>query len=106
MKKVRVTLDSNSYEIRIGSGLLSQSGHWLKESGFAGKLAIITTPVVKRLYGDALKQNLVQEGFKAVILQVPDGEEQKSLETAGRLYNELTDLHAERTTPLVALAYN
>ncbi len=103
MKKVRVNLDSNSYEIRIGSGLLSQSGHWLKENGFAGKLAIITTPVVKKLYGDALKQNLVQEGFKAVILQVPDGEEQKSLETAGRLYNELTDLHAERTTPLVAL---
>ncbi len=103
MKKVRVKLGSNSYEIRIGSGLLSQSGHWLKESGFAGELSIITTPVVKKLYGDALKQNLVQEGFEAVILQVPDGEEQKSLETAGRLYNELTDLHAERTTPLLAL---
>ena len=55
MKKVRVKLGSNSYEIRIGSGLLSQFGHWLKESGFAGELAIITTPVVKRLYGDALK---------------------------------------------------
>jgi 3-dehydroquinate synthase len=34
---------------------------------------------------------------------VPDGEEQKSLETAGRLYNELTDFYAERTTPLLAL---
>ena len=103
MRKVRVRLDSNSYEIYIGSGLLMQTGHQLKENGFAGKLAIVTTPIVKRLYGDALKQNLTAEGFRVVILQVPDGEEQKSLGTAGRLYNELTDFHAERTTPLLAL---
>ena len=103
MRKVRVRLGSNSYEIHIGSGLLMQTGHLLKESGFAGKLVIVTTPIVKRLYGDALKQNLAGDGFRAIILQVPDGEEQKSLETAGRLYNELTDFHAERTTPLLAL---
>ncbi len=103
MRKVRVRLGSDSYEIHIGSGLLMQAGHQLKESGFAGKLAIVTTPTVKRLYGDALKRNLSGEGFRTAILLVPEGEEQKSLETAGRLYHELTDLHAERTTPLLAL---
>ena len=103
MRKVRVRLGSNSYEIHIGSGLLMQTGHQLKESGFAGKLVIVTTPVVKRLYGDALKQSLAQEGFKVTVLQVPDGEEQKSLEVAARLYNELTDLYCERTTPIIAL---
>ncbi len=103
MKKVRLRLGSNSYEIHIGSSMLMQTGHLLKESGFAGKLVIVTTPIVKRLYGDALKKNLTGAGFRAVILLVPDGEEQKSLEAAGRLYNELTDLHAERTTLLLAL---
>ena len=103
MRRVRVELGSNSYEIHIGSGLLSQTGHRLKESGFAGKMVIVTTPIVKRLYGDALKQNLGEEGFRVNVLSVPDGEEQKSLETAGRLYNELTDFHTERTTPLLAL---
>jgi len=58
---------------------------------------------VKGLYGDTLEQNLVSDGFEVALLLVPEGEEQKSLEIAGRLYYELTDCHAERTTPILAL---
>jgi len=103
MKKVDVRLGKSSYEIHIGSGILSEVGNQLKENGFSDKLIIITNPVVNRLYGEALEQNLTREGFKVAILQVPDGEEQKSLETAGRLYHELSNLYAERTTPILAL---
>ncbi len=103
MKKIKVRLGANSYEVYIGSGILMQTGHRLEENGFTGKLVIITNPIVKRLYGDTLKQNLTQGGFRVTILQVPDGEEYKSLDTAGRLYNELTDFYAERTTPILAL---
>jgi 3-dehydroquinate synthase len=103
MRKVKVRLGRNSYEIRIGSGILSRLGHWLKENSFGDKVVIITSPSLKGLYGDALEQNLTREGFRATTLLVPDGEEQKSLETAGRLYDELSDCHAERTTPILAL---
>jgi len=103
MKKVKVGLGSNSYEIHIGSGVLAHSGHQLKESGFTGKLIIITNPIIKRLYGDGLRQELIGQGFKVTIMPVPDGEEQKSLETAGRLYHELSKFYAERTTPILAL---
>jgi 3-dehydroquinate synthase len=103
MKRVKVRLGSNSYHIHIGSGILVQTGHRLKENGFTGSLVIITNPIVKELYGDTLKQNLTNEGFKVTTLQVPDGEEQKSLEVAGRLYNGLTNSFAERTTPILAL---
>ncbi len=103
MKRVKVRLGSNSYEIYIGSGILSRLGYWLKEIGFADRLVIITNPVVKELYGETLSQNLIQEGFKVLTLTVPDGEEQKSLETAGRLYQELADAQAERMTPILAL---
>jgi len=103
MKKVKVNLASNSYEIYVGSGLLRQMGRWLVENGFTGKLVIITNPILKGLYGDALMENLSGEGFKVVVLQVPDGEEAKSLETSGRLYKELTGAYAERKTPILAL---
>jgi len=103
MKKVRVRLGSNSYNIHIGPGLLMQTGLKIKEIGFNDKLVIITDPTVKSLYGNTLKQNLTSNGFKVLILEVPEGEEQKSLETAGRLYHELTDFYAERTTPILAL---
>lgn len=103
MKKVKVRLGNNSYLIHIGSGILVHTGQRLKENGLTGSLVIITNPIVQRLYGNALKQNLTNEGFTVTILQVPDGEEQKSLEVAGRLYNQLTGSFAERTTPILAL---
>jgi len=103
MRKVRVRLGSNSYEIQIGSGLLMQTGQQLKGIGFGDKLVIVTDPTVKGLYGNILKQSLTSSGFKVNILEVPEGEEQKSLETAGRLYQELTDIYTERTTPILAL---
>ena len=103
MKKVKVRLGNNSYLIHIGSGILAHTGQRLKENRLTGSLVIITNPVVQRLYGDTLEHNLTNEGFTVTILQVPDGEEQKSLEVAGRLYNQLTGSLAERTTPILAL---
>ncbi len=103
MRRVKVKLGANSYEIYVGPGLLAQTGRRLKENGFSGKLVIITDPTVKGLYGEALNQRLTKDGFKVITLLVPEGEEQKSLETAGRLYHELTDCYAERTTPILAL---
>lgn len=103
MRKVEVELGANSYKIHVGSGLLAQTGRWLNESGFSGKLVIIADPTVKRLYGEALNQSLSNDGFSVTNLLVPEGEEQKSLETAGRLYQELTDCYVERTTPILAL---
>ncbi|MFC1915443.1 3-dehydroquinate synthase [Chloroflexota bacterium] len=103
MRKVRVSLGNKSYAVYIGSGLLTQTRDWLRESGFSGKLVIITDPTVNKLYGEALSQRLTEGGFKLNTLLVPEGEEQKSLETAGRLYHELTNAHAERSTPILAL---
>ena len=100
MRKIKVKL---GYEIRVGSGLLTQTGHWLAENGFSGRVVIIADPTVQGLYGDTLSQSLASGGFSVTVLLVPEGEEQKSLETAGRLYHELTGSYAERTTPILAL---
>jgi len=103
MRTVQVRLVSDGYQIHIGSGLLEQAGQRLMEIGVSGKLVIITNPVVKKLYGQSLGQNLIKSGFEVTTLEIPDGEEQKSLDTAGRLYQELTNTYAERTTPILAL---
>ena len=103
MRKVNVALSGKSYEVYIGSGIVAQTGHWLRENGFSGKLVIITDPTVKKLYGEVLSQGLTKDGFSVNTLLVPEGEEQKSLETAGRLYQELTNCYAERITPILAL---
>lgn len=103
MKKVKVDLQQNSYEIRIGSNLLPQVGFWLREMGLAGKAVVITDTTVRELYADTLSRGLTGAGFDISVLEIPPGEEQKTLEAAGGLYEKLTGAYAERTTPVIAL---
>lgn len=103
MKKVKVELGSRSYDIRIGTGILARLGLWLKERGFSGKAAVITDTTVNGLYGEAVDGALMSAGFDVAVLEVPPGEEQKTLATAARLYGELTGAYAERSTPIIAL---
>ena len=103
MKKVSLKLESDSYEVHIGSGILRSITEQLDELGTSGKVVVITNPVVKDLYGDNLGKNLARGDFHVFILTVPDGEDQKSLESAEKLYGELTQINAERLTPIIAL---
>jgi|PlaIllAssembly_1097288.scaffolds.fasta_scaffold125477_1 3-dehydroquinate synthase len=103
MGKIDVRLGADSYSVYVGSGILKQTAFKLKELGLNDKAVIITNPVVQSLYGDNLKQHLISAGFNTIILEVPDGEEHKSLESAGKLYRQLTEFGAERTTPVLAL---
>jgi 3-dehydroquinate synthase len=103
MKKVLVKLGKNSYKIYTGPGILSLAGLWLKEEGFSGKAVIITDTTVKGLYTGVVERSLTDAGFNATVLDVPAGEEQKTLETAGRLYHKLAEVFTERITPILAL---
>jgi 3-dehydroquinate synthase len=64
---------------------------------------IITNPEVHGLFGRVLVESLAGEGLSGTTLEVAEGEEQKSLKTADRLYTELSRLDAERSTPILAL---
>ncbi len=103
MRKIKVALGSSNYEICVGPGLLGRTGRLLLENGFAGKLVVITHPGLQRRYGEALCRTLAGDGFSVSTLLVPEGEAQKTLDTAGRLYQEMSDVFAERTTPVLAL---
>jgi len=103
MKTIKVDLKDRSYRIVIGAGVLREAGKRLKGLGVGDRLVVITNPVVQGLYGNRLKDSLTADGFSVDMLTVPDGEENKSLDVAGGLYNELTAVYAERATPVLAL---
>ncbi|MBI4284798.1 MAG: 3-dehydroquinate synthase [Chloroflexi bacterium] len=103
MRKIRVQPGSNSYDICVGAGILEQIGQLLREIGCQGKVVIITDTTVKGLYGVTLQDSLSAEGFSVSLLEIPPGEAQKSLETARQLYDDLSALYAERSTPVLAL---
>ncbi len=110
MHTVTVNLDSSprsgrgrSYDIHVGAGLIATAGQLLARAGLRHRAVIITDTRVGALYAPMLQQALASAGFQTTVLELPPGEEQKSLENAARLYSDLTSLYAERTTPIVAL---
>ena len=103
MPTIKVNLSEKSYEIEIAPDALNSLGSSLTMQGFKGKVVVVSNPLVKRLYGDKIIGQLNATGFETLMLSVPDGEKYKSLEQAAKLYEQLGEFQAERTTPLIAL---
>jgi 3-dehydroquinate synthase len=103
MQSITVPLGSRSYSIYIGEGALGDVSYHLQRAKLGPRLVLITNPAIYELHGFALKESLSRDGFEVTVLTVPDGEEYKSLETAGRLYTELSAALVERGTPVLAL---
>jgi 3-dehydroquinate synthase len=103
MHVLRVSPGSASYNVYIGSGVLRDIAGHLKRAGMGDRLFLITNPFVFESHGYNLKEDLLKEGLEVNVLTVPDGEEYKSLETAGNLYGEMSAGLAERGTPVLAL---
>lgn len=103
MKIIDVSLTDKNYQIYIGSDLLRQFGYQLRQVVDGDRVVMVTNPVVNRLYGNLLKQSLLNYGFEVTVLEIPEGEEQKSLQNVSKLYSELSNCNAERSTPILAL---
>ena len=83
MNKIDVQTGQSSYSIIIGAGILNQTGEKLKALGLTDKAVIVTNPVVNKLYGEIVRQSLIDAGFQPTVLEIPDGEKYKTLASAG-----------------------
>jgi len=103
MSTINVNLKDKSYNIQIENGILERAAEYLADLGLNRKAVIVTNPTVKRLYGDKLKETLKAAGMETMTAVVPDGENYKSLEQAGKIFDQMADFQAERNTPVLAL---
>lgn len=94
---------SNSYDIMIGSDLLSNSGAYIRTVSSAEKAVIVTDDTVNSLYQPAVCQSLKQAGFQTETFVFPHGESSKSHATLLRLYDFLCDCNITRGDLLIAL---
>ena len=103
MQTLNVDLGERSYPIVIAQGTLSGIGNALTESGYCGRLALISNPTVYGLYGQRVMASLRDAGFDPFEVLIPDGEEYKSLESTVMIYTELLKARLDRKSALVAL---
>ncbi|MEG1880806.1 MAG: 3-dehydroquinate synthase, partial [Oscillospiraceae bacterium] len=64
MKILRVNLPNHEYDIKIGHGILKDSGSLINEVFHGEKIAIVTDSNVSSLYGDVVTESLEKAGFK------------------------------------------
>jgi 3-dehydroquinate synthase len=100
---VPVVLGDRSYEIVIQPGILSQIGQVLQHAGCAGRVGIVTNPVVNQLYGRVVHRALRQAGFSPFFIIVPDGEQAKTVQWLSKILDALVTQRVERQDFLLAL---
>ncbi|WP_447970576.1 3-dehydroquinate synthase [Nitrospira sp. M1] len=100
---VPVALGQRSYSIHIQEGLLYDIGQCLQQAGLSGRVAIVTNPLVRQLYGNIVKTSLKQSGFRPLFIEVPDGERAKTFGWASKIIDQLVAQRFERSDNLLAL---
>lgn len=103
--QVRLPARPKKYEIKIGSGLLSQLGHEARAVLGPGvrRMALISNPTVFALYGPQTLQSLKAADFATTNWLMREGERHKSLRSWQQALEFLGQSGLERGDAVVAL---
>ncbi|PYM17405.1 MAG: 3-dehydroquinate synthase [Candidatus Rokuibacteriota bacterium] len=100
---VPVQLGARSYTIVVEAGGLAKLGDHLRPLGLGSKTALVTDPVIRRLYGDTVTDSLKSAGFSVAHVEIPEGEGAKTLAVAARCWDELLAARLDRSSTVLAL---
>lgn len=103
LKKISVALGTASYDILIGSQMLASLGRELRQRSLSKQVAVVTHPLVDRLYGRVVRKSLKEAHFETVMIPLPSGEKYKTLRQIERIYDALISHRFERGSLLMAL---
>ncbi|NOH81678.1 3-dehydroquinate synthase [Vibrio sp. RE86] len=102
MERITVSLGERSYPISIGAGLFTDPAH-LSFLSAKQKVVVISNVTVAPIYADKILSLLDQLGCEASLLELPDGEQYKSLETFNTVMSYLLEGNFARDVVVIAL---
>ncbi|HEY63000.1 MAG TPA: 3-dehydroquinate synthase [Caldilineae bacterium] len=91
------------YDIVLGEGVLDRAGELLARRLTPGPTAVVTNPDVGRHWAQPLLDALRKAGFYPTLVEIPAGEEHKTLETVRTLYDRFIEAGLDRRSPIIAL---
>jgi 3-dehydroquinate synthase len=92
---IDVKLPQGSYQVRVGTGLVSRLHDELTSAGLREPYFVISQPRVLKAAGAALKR-------KFHVVSIPDGERAKTLSTVNRLVDQMVKNDLNRQSTVVA----
>jgi shikimate kinase/3-dehydroquinate synthase len=105
MNRLTVPMPDGQYPVFVGAGLLEQAGVILRQldNSLSSRCALITNPTVSRLHAPPVIESLRTAGFDPCVVEIPDGEQFKTLDTVSGVYDQLIDAQLDRRSAIVAL---
>ncbi len=101
MERITVSLGERSYPISIGAGLFNDPA--LLPLPAKQKVVVITNHTVAPLYADKIMAMLEHNGCIGSVLELPDGEQYKSLDTFNTVMSYLLEHNYSRDVVIIAL---
>ena len=101
---VTVNLGADSYPVLIGKDLISQIGKIIVEQiGHPSKVAVVADQRVTELFGDEVMKGLKSVGFQPIWIDVPAGDQNKSIVWFMQIQDALIEQQLDRQSLVVAL---
>jgi 3-dehydroquinate synthase len=103
LERVTVPIPERSYEVVIGSGVVTDAAEHLPDLGAAAQAFVVADRAVSERWLGPLAQALSRRGLHPVALTVPSGEDAKTLQVYGTLLHQLATQEAHRDDVVIAL---
>jgi len=100
---VPVELGERSYGVELGQDWLETIGRRIGDRLATDRVALITVPIVARLYAPLLTRGLRAKGIRVGRITVPDGDASKNLTELARLYDQFLKLGLDRQSAVITL---
>ena len=103
MTKIMIDIPGErTYEVRIAFGALSHIAQAVHGCAPSRKVFLITDDVVADPYAQTVARDLRSQGFTVTVARVPSGEESKSINCAGELWDSMAQAKLTRDSCVVA----
>ncbi|MCP4604085.1 MAG: 3-dehydroquinate synthase [Proteobacteria bacterium] len=104
MKQIDVKTPTGAYPILIERKLRREIGKYIRDGlDRAGACIVVTNPTVGAHYSSIVVESLKRAGFQTELTEIPDGEQFKTLENIGRLYDRFLQIGLSRDGLVIAL---
>lgn len=99
---IRVSVKKSSYNIIIGSKILTASGRFIKKLNIGQDAYIVTNKLINSKYGKVLRDSFKKNKLTTKFKIVPDSEKSKSMDVALSIIKDISGYDKNRNVFIVA----
>jgi 3-dehydroquinate synthase len=102
-QKIDISGKDFRYEALVGADLMAKAGELIRERNGGSRCAIVADENSARLFGERVRNSLVEQSFQPLMIVIAAGENSKSLEQVEGICNEMIATGLDRTSFILGL---